>query len=458
MTKVTYFDVEWANNKNKSICQMGVMCEDFQTDEPFCPEKNIYVNPQDNFDDACIKVHGISSAKVADAPTFPQIWQEVAPCFTNSVIIAHNAAGADLDALTKNLQRYNIDIPELYYIDTLAIAHDFVPQQAIDNYSLSSLCAFFGIDVTSEHDAFDDACACKDLFLALKKAYNFDFNSYVRRYHPNEYFKFVEYVSNPTLRRSVTEFYGALQGIGMDGVVSPKELAYIKNWRQQHKQYDNYAEIATILSLIDEITADGVLTADELRRLRQAMIDYFNTLSSAEVTVATQVLSGLLKGIASDGVINESECVSLNNWLYQNDYLRGHYPFDKITALLDEVLADNIITPAESQSLIAQIDGLLNPVVEIGAQLCSVDGLTVCLSGNFAYGAKSKVEEYIVARGGMIVSAVSKKVDMLVVGDSECGAYAYGNYGKKTEKAKELQAKGSKILILTEREFFQKVK
>lgn len=50
MNKITYFDVEYANSKNKSICQIGIMCEDFNTGEPFYSELNIYINPEDGFD------------------------------------------------------------------------------------------------------------------------------------------------------------------------------------------------------------------------------------------------------------------------------------------------------------------------------------------------------------------------------------------------------------------------
>jgi len=47
MMKLTYFDVEYANSKNKSICQLGLLCEDYHTKEPILPERNIYINPDD---------------------------------------------------------------------------------------------------------------------------------------------------------------------------------------------------------------------------------------------------------------------------------------------------------------------------------------------------------------------------------------------------------------------------
>ena len=63
MEKVTYFDVEYANNKNKSICQIGIMCENFSDGEPYFPERDIYINPEDGFDDFCIKHTDLLTAK-----------------------------------------------------------------------------------------------------------------------------------------------------------------------------------------------------------------------------------------------------------------------------------------------------------------------------------------------------------------------------------------------------------
>jgi len=44
MEKVTYFGVEYANSKNKSICQIDIVCEDYKTGEPLYPEKDIYIS------------------------------------------------------------------------------------------------------------------------------------------------------------------------------------------------------------------------------------------------------------------------------------------------------------------------------------------------------------------------------------------------------------------------------
>ena len=160
MKKVVYFDVEYANPVNKSICQMGIMSEDFETGEPLYPEKDIYVNPEDSFDINCINVHGITLSKVKDESNFKTIWNEIEKYFTNAIVIGHNVQSSDLNALIKSLKRYNIDIPEIYYICTYKVAKHCISPRLIDNYGLGSLCKFFNIDIDNEHNAFDDACAC----------------------------------------------------------------------------------------------------------------------------------------------------------------------------------------------------------------------------------------------------------------------------------------------------------
>ena len=112
LRNITYFDAEWANNTNRAICQIGILCEDFKTREPYFPEQNIFINPEDGFDNLCVAIHGITSQRVANEKTFPEVWKEISHCFTNAVVIGHNVRSADLFSLEKTLVRYNIDVPE----------------------------------------------------------------------------------------------------------------------------------------------------------------------------------------------------------------------------------------------------------------------------------------------------------------------------------------------------------
>ena len=455
MSKITYFDVEYANNKNKSICQIGIACEELETGEPYYPELDIYINPEDGFDDNCIRVHGITPEMVADAPNFPQVWETVEKYFTNSVVVGHNVASSDLNALVSSMIRYNIDVPELYYICTYELAREYVPSFSVQDYSLSSLCAFFDIDIDSEHNAFDDACACADLFKVLINEHDIVVEKKVKKYIPRQTKEYEDFLANPMLRKSVNEFYGALCGFVLDSELDDAECAYVKKWREEHLKYSHYEQIGAIIHGIDEILLDGVITVEEATQLRDVVAAYIDTVSNSMVTISTQILEGVLKGISLDGEVSEKECKTLRKWLYDCSYLADHYPFDQIISLLEDVLADSVVTKEESELLQRSIDELINPVETVRTQMNSVEGKNICLSGNFAFGKKSEVEKYITEKGGTVVDRVTKKTDMLIVGDYECQSYSNMHYGTKVKQAMEYNDNGCKIQIIKEKDLFQ---
>ena len=455
MEKVTYFDVEWANNSNRSICQMGIMCENFSDGEPYYPERDVYINPEDGFDENCIRVHGITKNRVKDEPNFPTVWKEIEKYFTNAVIIGHNVASADLDALVKALKRYNLDIPELYYICTYELARKYVPSHKVPNYQMSTLCEYFGVAIDSEHNAFDDACACADLFKAIIEEYSIDIGDIkVKKYNPKETKEFSQFVANPVIRKTISEFYGVIRGFSIDNQINEEECEYVKSWKKEFSIYNTNKDIATIVAIIDKILLDGVITLDEIVELQHVVKDYLDVVSTSPITLATQILDGILKGITVDGEITEEECKSLRQWLYDNVYLADHFPFNKTMEVLEKVLEDSVITKEEAEYVNHMIDDMLNPVDSLKQEVNSVDGKHVCLSGNFSYGQKPEVAKYIVSKGGIIDSSVKKTTDILMVGNCECQAYSNGMYGTKVKKALEYNEKGYKIKIIRESDFF----
>ena len=452
MTKVTYFDVEYANSKNKSICQIGIVCEDYKTGEPYYPELDIYINPEDGFDNNCIKIHGITSDKVKDAPNFPTVWKDIEKYFTNTVIIGHNVASADLDALVKALRRYNLDIPEMYYICTWDLAKKYVPSYCIPNYTMSTLCEYFDIDIDSEHNAFDDACACGDLFKCLVDEYNI--TPTPTKYQIRDVSVGSPYIDEAVLRKNISEFYGVIRGFSIDNVINDEEIKYIIDWKNNNAKYSNHSAISKIIKSIDNILVDKIITNDEIVSLQEVISAYLEDVSTATVTLATQILDGILKGITIDGEISEAECKNLRQWLYDNIYLSDHFPFNKTSEAVDKVLEDSVITLEEANYLTTFINEMLNPVEALKVEINVVNGMHVCLSGNFEYGSKSKVEEYVASKGGIIDSSVKKSTDILMIGNLECQAYSNGTYGTKVKKAIEYNEKGCNIKIIKESDFF----
>ena len=58
--------------------------------------------------------------------------------------------------------------------------------------------------------------------------------------------------------------------------------------------------------------------------------------------------------------------------------------------------------------------------------------------------------------GGIPVTSVTKKTDVLIVGGEGNAKWAYGNYGSKVKKALQMQEAGHPIVILEESEVFEK--
>lgn len=458
MEKITYFDVEYANLRNKAICQLGIVCENYNDHEPYYPELDIYINPEDGFDANCIRVHGITASKVAHEPAFPEVWKDIEKYFTNAVVIGHNVASSDLDALVKNLRKYNLDIPELYYICTYDLARKFVPSFAVPNYSLSTLCEYFEIDIDSEHNAFDDACACSDLFNAMVEAYGINADDFVQKYQPRNTAIHTSYIDAAVLRKTISEFYGVVRGFSIDNVINQDEMDFITDWKNNNIQYSDHKEVSDILSVIDSILDDNVITLEEIARLQRCMKEYLDDMSTSPVTLATQILDGILKGITVDGEITDEECKNLRQWLYDNIYLSDHFPFNKALEIVDKILEDSVVTKEEAEYLTSVICDMLNPVEALKSEIYSVEGKHICLSGDFEFkGQKPAVEKFIIERGGIIDSNVKKTTDYLVIGACGSQAYSNGTYGTKVKKAIEYNDKGCNIQIIKETDFFANI-
>ena len=455
--KVTYFDVEYANAHTRSICQIGLVCEDYATGEPYYPELDIYINPEDTFDQRCINIHGITPKKVKDSPTFPEVWKTIEKYFTNTIIIGHNVAAADLNALCKNLEKYSISIPPMYYVCTLDLSRKYIPRHSVPNYSMTSLCQYFDIDIDCAHNAFDDACANSDLFKTLVSTYSINIEDHIKKYSFHHVNLFEECMSDVSLRKAVSEFYGVVRGFSIDNVITDDEAQYIEKWKRDNDRFYSMREIGDIIDTIDQILLDGVVTASEVFLLQGTIKKYLDLISTSPVTLATQILDGILKGIIADGNVSLEECQRLQQWLYDNIYLSGHYPFDKVIVLLENALADMRITSEESDYITRTINDLLNPVETLKEQINDVSGKNVCLSGNFSYGSKQAMAKFVTDHGGAVTDNVTKSTDILIVGAEECEAFSNGTYGTKVAKAIKYNSQGCDIKIVKENDFFASI-
>ena len=465
--KLTFFDVEYANSKNKSICQIGLVCCDSNDKTEILPSLDIYINPEDGFDERCVRVHGITPKAVEDKPTFSMIWEEIKPYFTDTIVIGHNVASADLDALVKTLIRYEIDVPQLHYICTFNLARRLISRDEVEDYTLLTLCNRFGIKLEDEHNAMADAYACMMLFYALIDRYNVCLEEDVTLYCGacisnvgNDRKTFSTYVCDRVVRRKVADFYGIVKGISLDRLITSGEEQCLIQWRNENLQYSDNNEITEIIAALDEILKKKKISKLEVRRFERVVEPFLSVATTACETLAVQILNGILSGIIGDGEVSQKECQNLYKWIYEHSTFIERYPFGDVFKVLEPVIKKEVYTEVDSAKLLETFTQILNPVqarFKKEEESLDVTNKIVCLSGNFSYGKKAEVTKLIQSRGGIVEDSVKKHTNILVIGTNESQSYAHGNYGTKVRKAMEYNKSESHIKIMKEADFFPRL-
>jgi len=80
-----------------------------------------------------------------------------------------------------------------------------------------------------------------------------------------------------------------------------------------------------------------------------------------------------------------------------------------------------------------------------------------CITGQMKHGKRSDIHDLISAKGGIVATNVSMKLDYLVVGALSNPCWMYSTYGRKIEQVMNHRKDGIQIYILDEDEFYNKL-
>ena len=164
--KFTALDFETANASMLSACSIGIV--EFEDAVPVS-ETITYIRPPEeygSFNWYNVRIHGITAAMVADAPTFDQVWERIHASIENQLIVCHNAA-FDTVVLCRLLEYYHIPIPEFDYICTVKLSQKLWPDML--NHKLDTVCDELHIRL-NHHEALSDARACGLIFTEALKS------------------------------------------------------------------------------------------------------------------------------------------------------------------------------------------------------------------------------------------------------------------------------------------------
>ncbi len=172
----------------------------------------------------------------------------------------------------------------------------------------------------------------------------------------------------------------------------------------------------------------------------------------SDSSLALRELKAVIFAITEDDIINMRELVFLLAWIEDHPELSGHYPYEAIRDMINDILEDEMVEETELQELLSLCKELLDPVkaAENSCACMDVCGKKIVLSGDFKHGSKAEISKLLEDRGAVIKNSVSAKTDIVLVGDMGSDAWVAGNYGTKIKKAMELRAQGADIAIIKE--------
>lgn len=182
LTTYTVIDVETPNHRNDSVCSIGIMRV---KDNIVIYENEFLINPEAEFDSMNIGIHHITEDMIKDMPNFKTIWEKISKYFTNGIIVGHNVK-FDMNVICKILDRYEISIPTIKYIDTYPLFKRLY--SGLESYRLNKLCESFDIVLDNHHNALCDVKACYGLLNVAKNEHNISENEigiykYSRKYN-----------------------------------------------------------------------------------------------------------------------------------------------------------------------------------------------------------------------------------------------------------------------------------
>lgn len=168
MARFVAVDVETANSRRASICQIGLVVYE---DRKVVDEWTTLVNPEDEFNAINVGIHGIARKAVASAPTLPEVMGEVRKRLDGSCVASYG--DFDRSAFVQAATRYNLAALDGQWLDLQHVVKQAWPAEfTADGWALKKVCAQLGIGLSNHHDALADARAAGHVFVKAQENTN----------------------------------------------------------------------------------------------------------------------------------------------------------------------------------------------------------------------------------------------------------------------------------------------
>lgn len=172
--RFTAIDVETANPKLSSICQVGVAV--FER-EKLVDEWEQLVDPEDYFDGINMTVHGIHPEDVKRAPTLGRLQAELGNRL-DGIVVSHTHF--DRTAIHQACQKYNFEPPACEWLDSARVARRAWEQFSMSGHGLKNVCDEIGFEFR-HHNALEDAKAAGAVIIAACRKTGYSPDEWLKR-------------------------------------------------------------------------------------------------------------------------------------------------------------------------------------------------------------------------------------------------------------------------------------
>lgn len=156
-SKPVYLDTETTGlEKQDEIVEISIL--DFDSTVLF----QSYVRPVSPLTPAATRIHGITNAMVANAPTWPALWPQIRSALFSRSVAAYNAP-FDLRMMQQSHSRYKIPWRETFdWIDVMILFSNCCGvwdpiRRSMKYFSLTDAGKYFNISLPNSHRASADA-------------------------------------------------------------------------------------------------------------------------------------------------------------------------------------------------------------------------------------------------------------------------------------------------------------
>ena len=282
--KFTVFDVETPDYFHSRVCSIGITrIEDWQ----ITSNENYLINPECDFAQRNVNIHGITKDMVADKPIFPDFWEKYMDLFYDSIVVAHRI-NFDLSVLSKTLKAYRIQSDSIKYIDLSDVVKDVYPD--LCDLKLTTICDSLGIDLCHHDSGSDSLAEAKILLDMFDRGLKDNFWKYLKQFDFSESsdackeeFSPRDYVHVSPETKALQLLKQRIEHITSYGSISYydflKLLEYIEN--NCMGLYGRYP-FNDIINKINNIIEDGIVTEKELDDFTLFCQEAFNPVESSD--------------------------------------------------------------------------------------------------------------------------------------------------------------------------------